>query len=131
MANQYVMALDQGTTSSRAIVFDKHGNIIAKSQREFEQHYPQAGWVEHNPMDILYSEYQSISTILSEGAVTAEDIACIGVTNQRETTILWDKTTGLPIYNAPVWQCRRTAAMCEDLKARGLEKYVRDHTGLL
>ncbi|MBO4446366.1 MAG: glycerol kinase, partial [Clostridia bacterium] len=83
MANQYVMALDQGTTSSRAIVFDKHGNIIAKSQREFEQHYPQAGWVEHNPMDILYSEYQSISTILSEGAVTAEDIACIGVTNQR------------------------------------------------
>ena len=106
MANQYVMALDQGTTSSRAIVFDKHGNIIAKSQREFEQHYPQAGWVEHNPMDILFSEYQSISTILSEGQVTAEDIACIGVTNQRETTILWDKTTGLPIANAPVWQCR-------------------------
>lgn len=131
MANQYVMALDQGTTSSRAIVFDKHGNIITKSQREFEQHYPQAGWVEHNPMDILYSEYQSVATILAEGEVTAEDIACIGVTNQRETTILWDKTTGLPIYNAPVWQCRRTAAMCEDLKARGLEKYVREHTGLL
>lgn len=131
MANQYVMALDQGTTSSRAIVFDKHGNIITKSQREFDQHYPQAGWVEHNPMDILYSEYQSVATILAEGEVTAEDIACIGVTNQRETTILWDKTTGLPIYNAPVWQCRRTAAMCEDLKARGLEKYIREHTGLL
>ena len=131
MANQYVMALDQGTTSSRAIVFDKHGNIITKSQREFDQHYPQAGWVEHNPMDILYSEFQSISTILSEGVVTPEDIACIGVTNQRETTILWDKTTGLPIYNAPVWQCRRTAAMCEELKERGLEKYVREHTGLL
>ena len=131
MANQYVMALDQGTTSSRAIVFDKNGNIITKSQREFDQHYPQAGWVEHNPMDILYSEFQSISTILSEGVVTPEDIACIGVTNQRETTILWDKTTGLPIYNAPVWQCRRTAAMCEELKERGLEKYVREHTGLL
>ncbi|MCQ2461277.1 MAG: glycerol kinase GlpK [Clostridia bacterium] len=131
MANKYIMALDQGTTSSRAIVFDKHGNIIAKSQREFEQHYPQAGWVEHDPMDILYTEYQSIATILSEGTVTPDDIACIGVTNQRETTILWDKSTGRPVYNAPVWQCRRTAAMCEDLKARGLDKYVREHTGLL
>lgn len=128
---QYVLALDQGTTSSRAIVFDKHGNVITKSQREFEQIYPQAGWVEHNPMDILFSEYQSISTILSEGVVDASDIACIGVTNQRETTILWDKRTGLPIHNAPVWQCRRTAAMCEELKAQELEKYVREHTGLV
>ncbi|MDO5448135.1 MAG: glycerol kinase GlpK [Clostridia bacterium] len=131
MANQYVLALDQGTTSSRAIVFDKHGNIIAKAQREFEQHYPQAGWVEHNPMDILYSEIQSISAILTEGVVSPDDIVCLGVTNQRETTILWDKTTGLPIYNAPVWQCRRSAAISEDLKARGLEKYIREHTGLL
>ncbi|NLL63495.1 MAG: glycerol kinase GlpK [Ruminococcaceae bacterium] len=128
---KYVMALDQGTTSSRAIVFDKQGNVIAQSQREFEQIYPQAGWVEHNPMDILFSEYQSISTILSEGVVSPKDIACIGITNQRETTILWDKTTGLPIHNAPVWQCRRTAAMCEELKARGLESYIRENTGLL
>lgn len=131
MAKQYVMALDQGTTSSRAIVFDKSGNVITSSQREFKQHYPEAGWVEHNAMDILYSEYQSISSILSGGIVAPEDIACIGVTNQRETTILWNKKTGLPIHRAPVWQCRRTAAMCEELKARGLEDYVREHTGLL
>ena len=131
MAKQYVMALDQGTTSSRAIVFDKSGNVIASSQREFKQHYPEAGWVEHNAMDILYSEYESITSILSSGDVNPEDIACIGVTNQRETTILWNKKTGLPIHRAPVWQCRRTAAMCEELKARGLEDYVREHTGLL
>ena len=131
MAKQYVMALDQGTTSSRAIVFDKSGNVITSSQREFKQHYPEAGWVEHNAMDILYSEYESITSILSGGVVSPEDIACIGVTNQRETTILWNKKTGLPIHRAPVWQCRRTAAMCEELKARGLEDYVREHTGLL
>ncbi len=128
---KYVMALDQGTTSSRAIVFDKEGRTIAKSQREFEQIYPQAGWVEHNPMDILFSEYQSISTIMAEGTVDAKDIACIGITNQRETTILWNKETGLPIYNAIVWQCRRTASMCEELKKQELEKYVREHTGLV
>lgn len=129
---KYVMALDQGTTSSRAIVFDKQGNVITKSQREFEQIYPQAGWVEHNPMDILYSEYQSISTILAEGAVDPADIAGIGITNQRETTILWNKETGLPIHNAIVWQCRRTAAMCEELKKiEGFEEYVYNHTGLV
>lgn len=128
---KYVMALDQGTTSSRAIVFDKQGKVITKSQREFEQIYPQAGWVEHNPMDILYSEYQSISTILAEGTVAAEDIAAIGITNQRETTIIWDKETGLPIHNAIVWQCRRTAAECEKLKDQGLDLYIREHTGLV
>lgn len=128
---KYVMALDQGTTSSRAIVFDKHGRIITKSQREFEQHYPHAGWVEHDPMDILFSEYQSISTILAEGEVAPEEIAAIGVTNQRETTILWDKTTGTPVYNAIVWQCRRTADFCEDLKAQGLTEKVQQKTGLV
>ena len=129
---KYVMALDQGTTSSRAIVFDKQGKVITKSQREFEQIYPQAGWVEHNPMDILYSEYQSISTILSEGVVDPSEIACIGITNQRETTILWDKETGRPIHNAIVWQCRRTASMCEELKSNeGIEEYIREKTGLV
>lgn len=128
---KYVMALDQGTTSSRAIVFDKHGRIITKSQREFEQHYPHAGWVEHDPMDILFSEYQSISTILAEGEVAPEEIAAIGVTNQRETTILWDKTTGTPVYNAIVWQCRRTADFCENLKAQGLTEKVQQKTGLV
>ena len=129
---KYVMALDQGTTSSRAIIFDKNGKIVAKSQREFAQHYPHAGWVEHDPMDILFSEYQSISSILVEGDVRPKDIACIGVTNQRETTILWDKTTGRPIYNAIVWQCRRTADFCEELKKiPGLAEEIKQKTGLV
>ena len=128
---KYVMALDQGTTSSRAIVFDKHGKIITKSQREFEQHYPHAGWVEHDPSDILFSEYQSISTILASGEVDPADIAAIGVTNQRETTILWDKRTGRPVYNAIVWQCRRTAEYCETLKEKGLQEKIQQKTGLV
>ena len=128
---KYVMALDQGTTSSRAIIFDKTGKIVTKSQREFEQIYPHAGWVEHNPMDILFSEYQSISTILGEGLINPKDIACIGVTNQRETTILWNKETGQPVYNAIVWQCRRTAEYAEQLKAQGLEAEIKEKTGLV
>ena len=128
---KYVMALDQGTTSSRAIIFDKTGKIVTKSQREFEQIYPHAGWVEHNPMDILFSEYQSISTILGEGLINPKDIACIGVTNQRETTILWNKETGQPVYNAIVWQCRRTAEYAEQLKAQGLEAKIKEKTGLV
>lgn len=128
---KYVMALDQGTTSSRAIVFDKNGKIVTKSQREFEQIYPQAGWVEHNPMDILYSEYQSISTILGEEEIDPKEIAAIGVTNQRETTILWDKHTGRPVYNAIVWQCRRTADYCEKLKKQGLTDLIKERTGLV
>lgn len=129
---KYVMALDQGTTSSRAIVFDKYGKIVTKSQREFEQIYPHAGWVEHNPMDILFSEYQSIATILNSGEIDPKDIACIGVTNQRETTILWNKETGQPVYNAIVWQCRRTADYAEKLKAEpGMIQKVQDRTGLV
>lgn len=128
---KYVMALDQGTTSSRAIVFDKDGKIVTKSQREYEQIYPQAGWVEHNPMDILYSEYQSVATILGEGEVSPRDIACLGVTNQRETTILWDKTTGRPVYNAIVWQCRRTSDIIDDLVERGYSDMIREKTGLV
>ena len=129
---KYVMALDQGTTSSRAIVFDKYGKIVTKSQREFEQIYPHAGWVEHNPMDILFSEYQSIATILNSGEIDPKDIACLGVTNQRETTILWNKETGHPVYNAIVWQCRRTADYAEKLKAEpGMIQTVQDKTGLV
>ncbi len=127
---RYVLALDQGTTSSRAIVFDKQGNIISKAQKEFEQYYPQAGWVEHDPMEILYSQIQSITGALSTDACTAKDIACIGITNQRETTILWDKQTGKPVYHAIVWQCRRTAELCEKLKADGLGDYIKEKTGL-
>ncbi len=132
MAGKYVMALDQGTTSSRAIVFDKHGNIIAKAQNEFDQIYPKAGWVEHDPLKILYSQLNSITEVLNSGAVDAADIAGIGITNQRETTILWDRSTGKPVYNAIVWQCRRTADMCEKIKEdKELSDYITAHTGLI
>ncbi|MDR2753710.1 MAG: glycerol kinase GlpK [Oscillospiraceae bacterium] len=133
MANQYVLALDQGTTSSRAILFDKTGSIVAKAQKEYDQHYPQAGWVEHDPMEILYSQMNALELVLSavDGKINLSDIACMGVTNQRETTILWDRKTGRPVYNAIVWQCRRTAALCEQLKAQGHNDLVKKKTGLL
>ncbi|MBR6532071.1 MAG: glycerol kinase GlpK [Clostridia bacterium] len=127
----YIMALDQGTTSSRAIVFDKQGKIVSKAQNEFDQIYPKTGWVEHNPMDILYSQLKAIASVINSGEFDVKKIAGIGITNQRETTIIWDKETGKPVYNAIVWQCRRTAELCEQLKAEGLEDYIREHTGLL
>ena len=128
---KYVLALDQGTTSSRAIVFDKKGNIVSKAQNEFEQIYPRAGWVEHDPLSILYSQFQAVSSCIMQSGINPCDIAGIGITNQRETTILWDRQTGKPVYNAIVWQCRRTAELCEELKAQGLEDYIKDKTGLL
>jgi glycerol kinase len=128
---KYVLALDQGTTSSRAIIFDKKGNIVSKAQNEFEQIYPKAGWVEHDPLAILYSQFQAVSSCIISGGISPSEIAGIGITNQRETTILWDRKTGKPVYNAIVWQCRRTADLCEELKARGLEEYVKEKTGLL
>ncbi len=127
----YVMALDQGTTSSRAIVFDKQGRIVSKAQNEFDQIYPKTGWVEHNPMDILYSQLKAITAVINSGEFDVSKISAIGITNQRETTIIWDKDTGKPVYNAIVWQCRRTADLCEQLKAEGLGDYIREHTGLL
>lgn len=131
MAEKYVMALDQGTTSSRAIIFNKKGEIVAKAQNEFTQFYPKNGWVEHDPNEILFSEMEAILSVLRQGKVAPEDIAGIGITNQRETTIVWDKETGKPVYNAIVWQCRRTADYCEKLKAEGLSDYVKETTGLL
>lgn len=128
---KYVLALDQGTTSSRAIIFDKKGNIVSKAQNEFEQIYPQAGWVEHDPLAILYSQFQAVANCVISGGISPNEIAGIGITNQRETTILWDRQTGKPVYNAIVWQCRRTASLCEELKAKGLEDYVKEKTGLL
>ena len=129
---KYVLALDQGTTSSRAILFDKKGNICFKAQHEFNQIYPHTGWVEHNPMEILFSQLQSVMEVIAESKATAEDIASIGITNQRETTIVWDKSTGKPVYNAIVWQCRRTADMCEKIKEDAeLTQYIKDHTGLV
>jgi glycerol kinase len=130
---KYVLALDQGTTSSRAILFDKQGNIVAKAQKEYEQRYPQAGWVEHDPMEILYSQMNALELVLGEieGRISLSEIACMGVTNQRETAVLWDKTTGRPVYNAIVWQCRRTAEACEELKRQGHSALVKEKTGLL
>ena len=125
----YVLALDQGTTSSRAIVFDKEGKIAAVSQKPFEQIYPQPGWVEHDPMQIWETERECAQKV-TEG-FSAGEILGIGVTNQRETTIIWDKTTGEPVYNAIVWQCRRTADLCEELKSAGLTERIKQTTGLL
>ena len=128
---KYVLALDQGTTSSRAIVFDKKGNIVAKAQKEFDQIYPAAGWVEHDPMVILESQLLAMSEAFEKSGLSPTDIAGIGITNQRETTIVWDKHTGRPVYNAIVWQCRRTAPICDQLMADGLGDYVKEKTGLL
>jgi len=131
MAEKFVMALDQGTTSSRAIIFNKQGEIVAKSQNEFTQYYPQNGWVEHDPNEILFSMVSAIIGCIRCSDVKPSQIAGIGITNQRETTIIWDKETGKPIYNAIVWQCRRTAEYCEKLKADGIQDYIKNTTGLL
>ena len=128
---QYVMALDQGTTSSRCILFDKQGNICSMAQREFTQVYPKPGYVEHNPMEIWSSQLGVAIEAMAMVNAKPEDIAGIGITNQRETTIVWDKNTGTPVYNAIVWQCRRTADKIDKLKADGMEEIVRKKTGLV
>ncbi|MDR1629680.1 MAG: glycerol kinase GlpK [Oscillospiraceae bacterium] len=129
--SKYILALDQGTTSSRAIIFNKKGEMVSKAQYEFTQIYPFAGWVEHDPDEILKSQLRALVDALIGGNINAGDIAAVGVTNQRETTVLWDKRTGKSVYNAIVWQCRRTAALCEQLKAEGLAGYIKDRTGLV
>ena len=128
---KYILSLDQGTTSSRAIVFDKCGNIKGISQEEFQQIYPHTGWVEHNPNDILGSQLSVFSKALINAGIKAYDIAAIGITNQRETTIVWDKKSGKPIYNAIVWQCRRTSDYCDKLKAEGYADLIYGKTGLI
>ena len=128
---KYIMALDQGTTSSRCILFDKKGNICSMAQKEFTQHYPKPGWVEHNPMEIWSSQLAVAIESMAMLGVEAEQIHAIGITNQRETTILWDKETGEPVYNAIVWQCRRTADMIESLKTDGFDEVIRQKTGLV
>jgi glycerol kinase len=131
MNKKYILALDQGTTSSRAILFNNDGAIVKTSQKEFRQIFPKAGWVEHDPMEIWETQYSVAKEAIREACATPNDIAAIGITNQRETTVVWDKNTGKPVYNAIVWQCRRTADICNDLKKRNLEKYVRKNTGLV
>ena len=127
----YLLALDQGTTSSRAILFDREQNILAISQRELTQIYPHEGWVEQNPMEIYSSQYAVMVEALASANVPADQVAAIGITNQRETTIIWDRKSGLPIYNAIVWQCRRTAPIVQQLIASGLDEYIRRTTGLV
>ena len=128
---KYILALDQGPTSSRAILFDKEGNIVATSQKEFTQFYPKVGWVEHNPMEIWGSQSGVMREVLETNSIRPEEVCAIGITNQRETTIVWEKSTGKPVYNAIVWQCRRTSEICDELKEKGYEKLIKDKTGLI
>jgi glycerol kinase len=128
---RYVLALDQGTTSSRAILFDRSGAIVAQARREFPQIYPKPGWVEHDPREIWESQIGAARDVLASAGVADGELAAIGITNQRETTIVWDRETGEPVHNAIVWQDRRTAALCDRLKADGEESLIQRRTGLL
>lgn len=128
---KYIIALDQGTTSSRAVLFDEQGNIQGIAQQEFRQIFPQPGWVEHDPAEILSTQLSVLAKVIQENKIDATSIVALGITNQRETAIVWDRKTGEPVYNAIVWQDKRTAPLCEALKKRGLEKYVREQTGLV
>ena len=127
---KYIVTLDEGTTSARAVLFDKGAGVVSVAQREFKQIYPQPGFVEHDPVEIFSVQYAAVTEAITAIGASAEEIAAVGVTNQRETTIIWDKNTGEPIYNAIVWQCRRTSEMCDKLRADGLEEYIRKTTGL-
>ena len=129
--SKYIMALDQGTTSSRCILFNRKGEIQSIAQKEFGQIYPRPGWVEHNPMEIWSSQMAVTMEAMAQVGADASDIAGIGITNQRETTILWDKITGEPVYNAIVWQCRRTAQKVDELVAAGYGQMIREKTGLV
>jgi glycerol kinase len=128
---QYILALDQGTTSSRAIIFDKKGKVISNCQKEFTQIFPKPGWVEHDPMEIWQTQKNMAAAAMKKASIKPEDIASIGITNQRETTILWERETGKPVYNAIVWQCRRTADICRRLEEKGYGPIIRRKTGLL
>lgn len=132
MEKKYVVALDQGTTSSRCIIFNKNHQTVSVAQKEFPQIYPKPGWVEHNPIEIYVSQYGVLIEAITQAGIHPAEIASIGITNQRETTVIWDKETGKPICNAIVWQCRRTAEICEQLKKQeGIEDYIKENTGLL
>ncbi len=131
MAKRFILAIDQGTTSSRAVLFNDQGIIVGISQQEFTQLFPKPGWVEHDPREILSSQLSTIRDVLKKYSVSPADVVAIGITNQRETAIVWDRATGEPVYNAIVWQDKRTAPICEELKATGLEQYVSENTGLV
>ena len=128
---KYIMALDQGTTSSRTILFDKKGNIVCQANKEFEQIFPKPGWVEHNPEEIWMTQLLTMEDVMRQAGITGKDIEAIGITNQRETTVIWDKNTGKPIYNAIVWQCRRTSDIVDGLVKDGFRDFIRNKTGLV
>jgi glycerol kinase len=127
---KYILALDEGTTSARSIIFDHDCKIVCSSQHEFTQYYPQPGWVEQDPMEIYANQYATLTQCIAKSGINTAEIAGIGITNQRETTILWNKITGKPIYNAIVWQCRRTADICDELIQAGHAEYIQQATGL-
>ncbi|MCF7889110.1 MAG: glycerol kinase, partial [Victivallales bacterium] len=128
---RFIMALDQGTTSSRAIIFNHSGQIIATEQQEFKQFFPHPGWVEHDAMEILDSQIKVARDVLKKNNISPEQIASVGITNQRETVVMWERATGKPVYNAIVWQCRRTADMCSAIEETGVKNLIREKTGLL
>src|SRR5436853_5779401 len=128
---RYVLALDQGTTSSRAILFDEHGTPVSTAQREFRQIYPQPGWVEHDPKEILATQRETMRETVRQANISLKNLMGVGITNQRETTIVWDRQSGEPIHNAIVWQDRRTAPMCAELKQVGAESLITERTGLV
>ena len=131
MSQKYILALDQGTTSSRSVIVDEKGEIIGMEQQEFQQIFPKSGWVEHNPFAILESQLSTLKKVIQKTNINSADIVGLGITNQRETTVVWDKNTGQPIYNAIVWQDKRTTNICEKLKKNGLENYIKQTTGLV
>ena len=131
MAKKYIISLDQGTTSSRALLVNIKGQIVDVQQKEFTQIFPKPGWVEHDPMEIWSSQFEVFQKLLKNNEVAASEIIAVGITNQRETTVVWDKDTGEPVFNAIVWQDRRTAPICEQMKDDGLENHVRTNTGLV
>lgn len=131
MEKKYIISLDQGTTSSRAVIFDDKAHIVEEVQKEFKQIYPNPGWVEHDPMEIYASQYSVLVEVVAKSGINSQQIAAIGITNQRETTIVWDKNTGKPIYNAIVWQCRRTADIVEQARTDGMADYIKESTGLI
>ena len=128
---KYILSLDQGTTSSRAIVFDKQGSIISLAQKEFTQYFPKPGWVEHDPNEIWSTQVGVAAEAISKESLSANNIAAIGITNQRETLVVWDRKTGKPVYNAIVWQDKRTSDFCDELKAMGKSEFIREKTGLV
>ena len=128
---QYILALDQGTTSSRAILFNRDGIVIGMKQIPFGQIFPKPGWVEHDPEEIWASQLESARGAIAAAQIEADQILAIGITNQRETTVVWEKETGRPVYNAIVWQCRRSAGICDELRAHGAQAMVREKTGLV